>query len=306
MRRPIVLVAAVLGTIAVFGLLFALLRSGSDGTPMDQDASPSPSPSAGASPTPAGPAGYFDVPEWESMEGPPGAGRVEQLLQAADEMHTLYARNGVGVFASADSGETWSQVAPLAGLFVTSIAVSTDTLLACADGLPVAIAPDGTATTLDGRPCHSVAAGDGWVMVSAPGPPGGATIAYSHSVAAEPIWTDISPTPDEIGTLSDAGWADLAPSQMLPCRRPRIRSLWRHRSGSWRFLQPSGSGRELGSAGSRPSRRCGSLPTYRGLRRSGAIIRNVPPHAVARSYLSTERDGVRVVRLRRDVVRDRR
>jgi photosystem II stability/assembly factor-like uncharacterized protein len=90
------------------------------------------------------------------MGGPPGAGRVHQLIQTTPlTTHTLYARiEQRGIFASTDQGDNWAPVTGLDATWVSSIAVRGAELLVCGDGLHSVDA--GVVTEIRSGPCNTV------------------------------------------------------------------------------------------------------------------------------------------------------
>ncbi|MEA2026785.1 MAG: hypothetical protein U9O18_08835 [Chloroflexota bacterium] len=72
---------------------------------------------------------------WESMGGPPGAGRVIQLVQMTEPTHALYALTESEVYESTDKGRNWGLTPGLQDLSISSLASRGEGLITCGNGV---------------------------------------------------------------------------------------------------------------------------------------------------------------------------
>ena len=127
--------------------------------------------------------------QWESMGGPPGAGRVVQLVQTTDSVHALYAVTEEGTYSSSDKGDTWAPVDALEGMWVSSLAPRGDDLIVCGEGLH-----ELSATGMQHRlpeACEAVHA-NADTVVAARGSASGSDVRVWRSDATGD-WQDVSP-----------------------------------------------------------------------------------------------------------------
>ncbi|MGD8486447.1 MAG: hypothetical protein PVH07_07410, partial [Chloroflexota bacterium] len=139
--------------------------------------------------------------EWQSMDGPPGAGHVRQLVQTTEPVHTLYALTDTNLYASSTRGDSWAPVDELEGRWVSSIALQSGHLITCGHGVH-RLDPAGL-RQLRPEHCSAVAADAEHIVTAAEaGPP---WLVSVSRLGANGIWDDLSPPASLFDDLDRAG-----------------------------------------------------------------------------------------------------
>ena len=134
---------------------------------------------------------------WESMGGPPGAGRVMQLVQATDPVHVLYAVTENGVHRSTDQGKRWQPVSGLERIPVHSVAPRGTDLIVC--GLGVHAVGDGGLRQLHSDGCDAVGT-DADTIVFAHGSDSTKQVVVKR-LDGTGVWQDVSPHVEDLDDL---------------------------------------------------------------------------------------------------------
>lgn len=144
-------------------------------------------PMAAATSTPA--AEIVASVQWESMAGPPGAGRVMQLAQTTDPAHVLYAVAETDVLSSFDKGDTWQSIDALEGMWVSSLAPRGADVIVCGESIH-GLSSAGS-RQLSPEACDAIGA-DSRVIVAARGSDSAATVKVWRADEND-VWRDLSP-----------------------------------------------------------------------------------------------------------------
>ncbi len=135
---------------------------------------------------------------WESMDGPPGAGNVEQLIQNPYRHNELYTINVLGIYKSEDKGDHWKKISKVNS---KSIAVFEDKLFSCEDGVYYYDGGENRVKILDMR-CNELAVSNNKLFVSSGGKKiQDLKIAYTYLDSGNFDWNDISPSESELRDL---------------------------------------------------------------------------------------------------------
>lgn len=147
------------------------------------------------------PCGLAPTSLWESLGGPPGAGRC-LLIQNEVGTHRLYVSTPRGVYESGDKGGTWQPIEPLQGGEVSDMAASGQQLFVCREsGLVLYDGSSSLTTLFSGGWSQVEITGGRLCAASGAATPEDLRILMADPDQGAPQWRDISPSPSELSDL---------------------------------------------------------------------------------------------------------
>ncbi len=136
---------------------------------------------------------------WESLNGPPGGGNVDNLIQNPYRHNELYATTRHGLYKSEDKGESWQKISESEK---ASIAVFEDKLFTCRDGVHYYDNGGNPIKILDGW-CSELAVSDNKLFVSSGGGKiSDVKILYADLASGSFDWKDVSLPESELRDLA--------------------------------------------------------------------------------------------------------
>ncbi|MFH1321221.1 MAG: hypothetical protein ABII90_11305, partial [Bacteroidota bacterium] len=126
---------------------------------------------------------------WESMNGPPGAGNVKQLIQNPYHHNELYVATNRSIYKSEDKGESWRKISESEE---NSIAVFEDKLFTCGNGVYYYDSSGKSEKLLDVQCSELTVTEDKLFVISGGGKQGELKIIYAELGSGNFDWKEIS------------------------------------------------------------------------------------------------------------------